>query len=182
MAKIVIEESSFSASQLKELFSQAASGTLNGAQMQAFIEHRNPFAEGVAEKMFNPHTYFKTRGGLYIWGTFNEHILSMQDGPMQHRGYEGMTSVVLARNMSDQEIIDELLDGVDEVRAHAVTLDQIAAKIDLQPNGEAGDLMNNGYANIFYVLVKEVLFAVHVHWRSDNREWDVDGWHLGVLG
>ncbi len=43
MAKIVIEGSSVSASQLKELFNQIANGALNGDHMQAFIEHRDPF-------------------------------------------------------------------------------------------------------------------------------------------
>ncbi len=114
MAKIVIEESSFSASQLKELFDQAANRTLNGAHLQAFIEHRNPFADGETENFFNPQAYFKTRKGLYIWDTFAERILSGQKETMPYRGTEGVTSQILPRNMSDTEIISELLGGMEE--------------------------------------------------------------------
>lgn len=133
-------------------------------------------------KMFNPHTYFKTRDGLYAWDTFEKRILSGQKESMPYRGCEGMTSSILARNMTDQQIIDELLGGMEETCSHASTLDQIAAKIDLQPNGEDGELLNNGYANIFYVLVNGVLFAVDVVWFSDHREWHVNDWHLDEYG
>ncbi|MFZ2303184.1 MAG: hypothetical protein WAV98_00135 [Minisyncoccia bacterium] len=180
--KTVIEGSSFSASQLKELFDQVANGTLNGAHLQAFIEHRNPFEVGGEEKLFNPHTYFKTREGLYVWNTFEQRILSEQKVSMPHRGLEGVTSHTLARNMTDTEIIDELLGGTEEVRKHASTLDQIATMIDLQPKGIDGELLNNGYANIFYVLVNGVLFAVSVGWRLGRRRWRVGAWHLGAYG
>ncbi len=41
--KVVIEGSSVSASQLKELFKQIAKGGLDGEDLQAFLEHRNPW-------------------------------------------------------------------------------------------------------------------------------------------
>lgn len=180
--KTVIGGSSISASQLKEMFDQVANGTLNGVHMQAFIEHRNPFAGGGAENLFNPHLYFKTRQGLWVSDSFINRILSGQKESMPYRGLEGVTSYMLERNMHDKNIIDELLGGMEEVRKHAFTLDQVAAIIDLQPNGKDGKLLNNGYTNIFYVLVNEVLFAVRVHWDSDYREWGVCGWRLGVGG
>lgn len=134
-------------------------------------------------KFFNPHSYFKTRKGLYIGDTFRKRILSKQSESMYSRGCEGMKSFVLARIMSDQEIIDELLGGVDEAHAHAITLDQIAAKIDLQPNGEAGALINtHGRANLFYVLVDGVLFAVYVIWYSSAHMWSVSDWALSESG
>lgn len=129
-------------------------------------------------RMFNPRTYFKNRDGLYVWDTFFERILSKQPTTMPYRGLEGVTSEMLQRNMYDKEIIDELLGGMEEVRKHAVTLDQIAAKIDLQPNGEDGELLNNGYANIFYVLDGDVLSAVNVDWLSDHCKWFVNAWPL----
>ena len=51
--------------------------------------------------------------------------------------------------------------------------------IDLQPNGEDGELLNNEYANIFYVLVNGVLVTINVRWDSDGRRWRVSDWSLG---
>lgn len=133
------------------------------------------------ENLFNPHTYFKNRQGLWVADSFTNRILS-KVGQTPHRGNEGVTISILVRNMSDQGIIDELLGGMDEAHKHSFTLDQIAEKIDLQPNGEDGDLLNNGYANIFYVLVDGVLFAASVHWGSGAREWGVRGWRLSGDG
>lgn len=133
-------------------------------------------------KMFASGTYFQTREGLWVSDEFTRRILAEQTTTMPYRGLDGVTSNNLSRNMSDTEIINELLGGMDEVRSHAFTLDQVAAKIDLQPNGEDGDLLNNGFANIFYVLVNEVLFAVSVYWDSGDRRWDVHGWLLDGYG
>lgn len=175
--KTVIEGSNVSASQLKEMFDQVAKGTLNGTHFQAFIEHRDPFVAGGEKNLFNPYTYFKTREGLWVSDAFTSRILP-HVSPMPYRGCEGVTSQVLERNMSDTEIINELLGGMEETRKHASTLDQIAAMIDLQPNGEDGKLLNNGYANILYVLVNGVLFAVGVGWGSGSRGWSVRDWRL----
>ena len=41
--KIVVEGSTVSASQLKDMFRQIEDGSLNGTHVQAFLEHRNPF-------------------------------------------------------------------------------------------------------------------------------------------
>lgn len=164
--------------------------------MQGWIENPKGLKEALmvalcpmmgATTAFNPHTYFSNRDGLYIYDSFERRILLKSKRSMPHRGLEGVTNSMLARSMSNNEIIDEILGGTKETRKHAFTLDQIAAKIDLQPNGKDGDLLNNGYANIFYVLVGEVLFAVRVHWDSGYRGWLVrdlhldenDGWNAG---
>lgn len=41
--KLAVEELSVSSSQLKELFSQIDDGSIVNSQLQAFLEHRNPF-------------------------------------------------------------------------------------------------------------------------------------------
>lgn len=159
--------------------------SLVSSTLQELIEgkFKNEEDGGVsAVRMFNPHTYFKTREGLWVSDGFTSRVLVKQPTTMSYCGLDGATSHTLARSMADQQTIDEMLGGMDEVRSHAFTLDQIAAKIDIQPNGEDGELLNNGYANIFYVLVDGVLFAVYVSWDSDNRKWRVRGWHLGEYG
>lgn len=179
--KTVIEGSSVSASQRKELFGQIASGALNGGHLQALIEHRNPFASRIAENLFYPAAYFKTRQGLWVLDSFEKCILAMQPAGIPQRGLDGVTSQMLQRKMSDKEIIDELLGGMEEAHKYAFTPDQIATVIDLQPNGEDGALLYNGCANIFYVLVMEVLFAFSVSWNSnsDYLRWNVSAWSLG---
>ncbi|MBP6975318.1 MAG: hypothetical protein KBB51_00650, partial [Candidatus Moranbacteria bacterium] len=62
-------------------------------------------------------------------------------------------------------------------------LEDIAGLIEAQPGGKSGFLLNNGYANIFYVEGKNgEVFAVRVGWRSVDREWSVGGWGLGERG
>jgi hypothetical protein len=133
------------------------------------------------ESLFDPHAYFKTHNGLRGSDSFNYRILP-NVAPMPYRGLEGVTSSVLARNMYDKGIIDELLGGMEEVHKHAFTLDQIAEIIGSQPNGEDGELMNDGYANIFYVLVNGVVVAVRVGWDWRGRHWSVRVWYLNENG
>lgn len=139
-------------------------------------------------KIFKPHTYFKTRKGLRVSNEFNRRVLARQPVSILYRGCEGMTSFVLPRLMSDHEIINEFLGGIDEVFTHGITLDQIAEKIDLQPNGKDGELLNNGQTNIFFyvsVIPKvyfESHFAVSVKWDSGRHEWWVCDWPLNWFG
>ncbi len=132
-------------------------------------------------KLFNPHAYFRAINNLFIYGIFADYVLP-NVGPIPYRGCEDMTSVVLTRNMSDQEIIDEILGGMDQARASAVTLDQIAVKIHLQPHGKDGDLSNGSCNNIFFVLVGEVLLSVRLGWSSEYRRWSVGAFPLGGGG
>jgi len=44
-----------------------------------------------------------------------------------------------------------------------------------QPNGELGDLANDGKANLFPIIGGPV---VYVHWHSGRREWFVRDWLL----
>lgn len=50
-----------------------------------------------------------------------------------------------------------------------------------QPNGEAGKLLNNGWANVFYVKdLDGVVRAVGVFWRGGG--WDVGAYEVGSPG
>lgn len=128
-----------------------------------------------ASKLFDHHKYFETRKGLLVFDGFENHVLPYQK-PTARRGLDGLMSILLpgggGDTMSHIEIITEILGGMDNARRMAPTLCQIADMIDLQPNGEDGVLLNDGNLNVFYVLVKDELFGIHVGWSDD--EWEVD--------
>ncbi|MCX6739399.1 MAG: hypothetical protein NT098_05135, partial [Candidatus Parcubacteria bacterium] len=52
----------------------------------------------------------------------------------------------------------------------------IADIISRQPKGESGTLLNNGYANLFYVQAGASVFVVYVNWYG--FEWNVYDWSL----
>jgi hypothetical protein len=78
----------------------------------------------------------------------------------------------LSRSSVDGPIIAELGGEAKSV----TTLTEIYSLMEVQPNGESGPLLTNGYANIFYVRdVKGVLRAVGVCWSGG-------GWYVGAGG
>jgi hypothetical protein len=70
----------------------------------------------------------------------------------------------------DGPIINEL---GGEAKAET-TLSEMFSLMEKQKNGESGVLLNNGYANIFYIRDQNgVLRAVGV-------DWDDGGWYVGA--
>ena len=62
--------------------------------------------------------------------------------------------------------------------------------LSLQPKGEAGTLLVNGWANIFYIRdAEDFLWAVGAHWLASSREWNLrassveypGGWRAGYF-
>lgn len=53
-AKVVVEGSSVSASQMKDFFRQAEEGSITGSMFQVFLDHRNPFASLHVGRSFDP--------------------------------------------------------------------------------------------------------------------------------
>ena len=85
----------------------------------------------------------------------------------------------LTKRSLDKPILDELGDRAVTTLAH------LAELLKKQPKGESGDLLVNGYANIFYIEdVKGQLWAVAARWYA-GYGWDVyalsvsypDGWN-----
>lgn len=79
-----------------------------------------------------------------------------------------LKSFVPPKTMCDSEMI-ALFGGQEKV---VVSLAQVWALLERQPNGEEGALLVNGYLNIFYVEdANGFLHAVNVCWRSE-------GWYV----
>ena len=130
------------------------------------------------------HFKLKKDGGICSWfgSNFQTWFLegeSKIEEPIEEQelGFHKLT-----KNSVDGPIIEEL---GGKAKAET-TLQEVFALISKQPKGEEGDLLTDGYANIFYVRDKEnALRAVGVYWRDDG--WlvyaysveDPGGWHAG---
>lgn len=133
---------------------------------KAVLNFREEVTVGPLEKRFVPNEFFKTRPGLYLYNDMQRVLKNAQ--AVESDEAASLRSFDLTRNAYDREIKLELPER------HEVELWQVADLIERQKNGEAGALLNNGYANIFYVAG----YAVCVHWGADNREWRVSAWKL----
>jgi len=101
----------------------------------------------------------------YLGGNFKEWFLGKTEDPFAGSTVYGRK---LEKNSVDGPILAEL--GGNEVAE--TTLTELYAAMATQPNGESGNLLNNGWANIFYIKdINGMLRAVSVDWHGDG--WDV---------
>ena len=128
-------------------------------------------------KPFNAAEFYQTGPGLYVDDTFADRLDVNARRTVDSAPERPYVASLLKANAYDMDIRKELPE------THLSTLEDIAGLIEAQPNGKSGLLLNNGYANIFYVEGKNgEVFAVNVDWGSGNREWNVRGWELGEIG
>lgn len=132
-----------------------------------------PIMLATQEEKFDPHTFFTYRNDqvrLRALHPFPSYVL--RAASLVSSGPAARLSVYeLARSAYDREIMAEL------PQDPLVELWQIAELMRRQPQGQDGILLNNGYANIFYVNgVHGRVFAVGVRWYND--EWRVLAWKL----
>ena len=126
-------------------------------------------------KPFNAAEFYQTGGpGLYVYDTFADRLDVNARQTVDSAPERPYVASLLKVNAYDTGIRKELPE------IHLSTLEDIAGFIEAQPGGKSGLLLNNGYANIFYVEGRNgEVFAVLVDWFSDDRKWGVSGWELG---
>jgi hypothetical protein len=146
-------------------------------ELALFLQGKNPFSLA---------GYFCTRDGLYVYESFTKRVLPFAK-ETDTAVIDNCDYVGLRRNMSDTDIINTYLGGMEEAKKNAFTLPQVRTYLDNQWNGEEEPLLTNGYANIFHVLGEgDVLFAVRVYrdcGRWNLRDWRLDeehDWPVGV--
>lgn len=133
-------------------------------------------------KSFNAATFYQTGTGLYVYDTFADRLDLSARPTVDSAPERPYVASLLKANAYDTDIRKELPE------THLSTLEDIASLIGAQRSGQSGLLLNNGYANIFYVEGKNgEVFAVNVRWHSGNRycyvndlELDEDGLWLAV--
>ena len=119
----------------------------------------------------DPDSFFRTRKGLYVWDDFRSRVVAKAE---QTATIPAFKHVPLPRDMNDAEIEEMLGDG------HLFTETEVSALItDLiskQEGGKEGEMLNNGYANLFYTSS----CVVYVYWYADYAEWGVHTWNRVV--
>ncbi len=122
-------------------------------------------------KQHNPDTFFKTRSGLYVWDDFRSRVVA-KASPIDAGAKFRIERRDLIRDAKDSEVEGVLTNHLFEESAVCAVIAELISK---QPNGKAGTLLNNGYANLFYTSS----CVVCVGWRVYYRGWGVRAWRRG---
>lgn len=116
----------------------------------------------IAREKFVVGTDRKTRVKInHISNDFTEWFLSGGGKIEDPIGEQTLRYQALKQSSIDSPIIAEL-GGEPKVET---TLTEVFSLMEKQPNGEEGVLLNNGWANIFYVRDKNnILRTMHMYW------------------
>ena len=134
----------------------------------------------VAKDKFKVDTSRKAKVKIsYLGDNFKDWFLKKTEEPFSGSTIYGRK---LSKNSVDGPILSEL-GGQEKAET---TLSEVFAMMARQANGETGELLTNGYANIFYIRdINESLRAVDVRWLVGGwyvRAYsivDPGGWHAG---
>ncbi|MEK7606543.1 MAG: hypothetical protein AAB458_03080 [Patescibacteria group bacterium] len=113
----------------------------------------------------------KKDGGIcsYLGDNFRSWFLGKTEDP---KSETTLRSARLTRNSPDKPILETLGDKAE------TSLAEMFAMMEVQADGKGGNLLVNGYANIFYVKDSTgMLRAVYAHWFGVG--WGV---HAGSVG
>lgn len=119
---------------------------------------------------FDPNAALVTRQGLYVWDGFIERVRK-HASPVESMEALALPYLDLDEDANDSQIGAGLGQGYEfSASKLCYVIDRLTSR---QPNGEDGDLLNNGYANLFYAEGGPV---VRVLWGAGSSKWDVGGW------
>ncbi|MBI5139882.1 MAG: hypothetical protein HZA94_00295 [Candidatus Vogelbacteria bacterium] len=121
--------------------------------------------------------FFKTRDGLYVWDAFRNlmdetWLASTIQNPSPIR----ISYYDLNKSANDFQTEKEFEGNQAPFifENFGVFLAVLAGLILAQWGGKKdGPLLDNGYANLFYVRIGSEVFTVHVSWSSVDRYWHV---------
>ena len=106
-----------------------------------------------------------------VWDNFTNWFLSGDGKTEDPISEQTLRYHKLRKSSVDGPIITEL--GGEE--KSETTLTEMFSLMEKQKNGEDGVLLNNGYANIFYI--KDVAGVLH----SVSVRWDGGGWYVDAI-
>jgi hypothetical protein len=124
-----------------------------------------------------PGLFYRDRGGLCVFPDFLGNVVSAAMSTEAGKKFKKVLCFKLATDATGEQLKSERPDSVWTATYFCAWL---AAKLQKQPNGERGELLNTGWANLFLVEgINGGVFVVGVVWGSGGREWVVSTGRLG---
>lgn len=146
-------------------------------QMPKLLKSKGYFAAVRLLERHDPDAFYKTREGLYVTDDFRNQIVVAAKPTDAGGKWEKMRRFELTANATGTDLKSARPQGIWSATEFCPWL---AAKLAKQPNGKAGELLNNGWATLFLVEgVGGEVFVVGVDWDSVGSEWRVRVWKLG---
>ena len=119
---------------------------------------------------FDPNV-LAPRIGLYAYENFVDRVRS------RAQKVESMEALALPYSDLDEDSAYDSRIGSSLGQGYEFSETEVCYVIDRlvsrQLNGEDGDLLTNGYANLFYIKNGSV---VDVRWYTGHRDWFIDDW------
>lgn len=149
----------------------------------------NPYvvATGLAGE-FNPQRYFTENKNVKYWKSdnFNKHVLNPAK-IISNLPRMNFSKHQFIKTIYDKEIMEYFqISEITGLMSREEILWIISSLTNKQPKGEAGALLNDGYATIIgYMLCDDgVVRVFSVYWDSGDARWgcycrDLDGWNAG---
>ncbi len=121
----------------------------------------------------DPDSFFRTRKGLWVGEEFRFRVVAKAEASTTVPAFK---HVDLPLDMNDAKIEKRL--GDRHFFTETETCALIADLIAKQEGGTEGELLNNGYSDLFYL----VSCVVRVVWYADGRKWRVCTWRRNDCG
>lgn len=165
----------FLAGELKVVPKDAAGKSIKSSQPKVLVR-TGDFSPIEINGRFDPKAFYQTRDSLYVWSNFNERIVAAAQIVEAGKKFGKVPRFKLVRNATGKMLKTARPKAVWNATDFYAWL---AAKIDKQANGEAGELLNTGWANLFLVEGVGEVVVVYVNWNSVPRYWNLNTWRLG---
>ena len=124
----------------------------------------------------NPGLFYRDRAGLYVSSNFLGKIVSAAVPTEAGKKFKKISRFRLAADATGEQLRSGCPDSVWNATDFCAWL---AAKLTNQSNGEEGEFLATGWANLFLVEgINSEVVLVRVHWYSGVRRWSVDTWRL----
>ncbi len=124
----------------------------------------------------DPSLFYRDRVGLYVSLNFLGKIVSVAGSTEAGKKFKRIPCFKLATNATGEQLKSERPDSVWTATDFCAWF---AFKLQQQPNGERGELLNTGSANLFLVEgINGGVFVVCADWNSGFRKWYVYTWQL----
>lgn len=156
----------------RRAMAEAVAGVLEKTSRPA-LAYLRPIKERitVSTEGFSKKKFFGSKLGVKIFTGSNFDNWIIPELSETVPAFEGFVdSLELSKNMYNSEIRPKI--GEDDVRTPDEAVAILGSMVMKQPEGEAGDLIENGCGNLLYVRLKSgEVVAVSAYWCSDDRMW-----------